>query len=243
MAIIVFQHHEIGRPGRLGATLRDHGLPLDVRLLFAGASVPADLDGVEGVVSLGGPQNVGDPPGSAPWMQAEMEFLAAAHERALPIVGVCLGAQLLAAALGGEVAPMEQPEVGFQTVNLTGSGQTETMLAGVAWSSPQFCHHGREITKTPAGAVVLASSKQCRVQAFRIGMRSYGFQFHLEADQRMIRELSAEAKDDLHRAGYTEDEIEQQIQAKHPEFARLADRICVNVAAFLMPTARLAFTG
>jgi len=243
MAILVFQHHEIGRPGRLGATLRDHGLRLDIRELHARGAVPADLDGVDGVVSLGGPQNVDDPPEKAPWMRAEMDLLAEAHARGLPVVGVCLGAQMLASALGGAVEPMDEPEIGFHTVSLTAAGQTDTLHAGIPWDSPQFLHHTRHVASLPAGGVALASSKKRPVQAFRVGMRSYGFQHHFEADQRLIREMVASAKDDLHRAGYTEEEIEQQIESRYAEFARLADRLCVNIAAYLMPTSRLAHAG
>ncbi len=240
MAILVFQHSEIGRPGRLGATLRDHGWRLDIRAMHAGGDVPADLDDVDGVISLGGPQNVDEPRDDWPWMDGEIEFLRAAHERSLPIVGVCLGAQMLAAALGGEVAAMPQAEVGFQTITLSQAGHTETLLSGIAWDSPQFCHHMREVRKPPAGAVVLASSRRCAVQAFRVGMRSYGFQYHFEADQRLIRDLTRESMDELHGAGYTEAEIEQQIETHYADFARLADRLCVNIATCLLPTARLA---
>lgn len=240
MAIIVFQHHDIGLPGRLGVTLRDHAHRLDIRMLHEGDSVPPDFDNVSGVISLGGPQNVGDPEDKAPWMLREMEYLREAHERAIPVVGVCLGAQLLAAALGGDVGPMDQPEIGFHTIHINHVGQTDTLLAGVAWDAPQFCHHGHEVKSLPDGAAALASSKRCKIQAFRVGMRTYGFQYHFEADQPIIRKLINAARDDMHRAGYTEDEIEQQMEKRYPTFARLADRLCVNIAAYLMPTGRLA---
>ncbi len=240
MAIIVFQHHDIGVPGRLGVTLRDHAHRLDIRMLHEGDSVPPDFDNVSGVISLGGPQSVGDPEDKAPWMARELEFLREAHERSIPVVGVCLGAQLVAAALGGEVSPMDQPEIGFHSVKLGPTGQTETLLAGISWDSMQFCHHGQEITKLPEGAVPLASSKRCKVQAFKVGMRTYGFQYHFEADQPIIRKLVNSARDDLHRAGYTEDEIDQQVENQYAAFARLADRLCVNIAANLLPTGRLA---
>lgn len=240
MAIIVFQHHDIGRPGRLGATLRDHGHRLDVRLLHTGDAIPPDFDNVTGVLSLGGTQNVGDSPEHAPWMSAEMGFLREAHARELPVVGICLGAQLLAAGLGGEVAAMEQPEIGFHTVHLSPVGQIETLFAGLSWDSPQFCHHAFEVTKLPPGAALLASSKRCKVQAFRAGLRSYGVQSHFEVDQRGVRALIAEGRNELNRAGYTLDEIEQQIEERYATFARLSDRLCVNIAAFLIPSGSFA---
>jgi GMP synthase (glutamine-hydrolysing) len=240
VAILVFQHHDIGTPGRLGSTLRDHSHRLDIRALHESDTVPVGFDEVEGVVSLGGDQNLDDPADKAPWMQAEIDYLRQAHEQGLPIVGICLGAQLLAAALGGQVAPMEEPEIGFHAVSINAAGQTDTILSGVAWESEQFCHHSQHVETLPPGASALASSKRCKVQAFRAGMRAYGFQYHFEADRAMIHRLIESAKDDLHRTGYTEEEIEQQIAQEYDSFARLSDRLCVNIASFLMPAGKLA---
>ncbi len=103
MAIVVFQHADECRPGRLGLTLRDHGFRLDIRRVDRGDAIPPDFDNIDGVVSLGGPQYVTD---SHAWIQRELDFLAKAHERGLPVVGICLGAQLIGKALGGEVGPM-----------------------------------------------------------------------------------------------------------------------------------------
>jgi len=238
MAIIVFQHHDIGRPGRLGATLRDHGFDLEILRPDRGDPPPPDLDNVDGVISLGGPQNVDDPPEKAPWMADEIAFLKEAHERRLPVLGVCLGAQLIASALGGRVEPMEQPEVGFHEVSIEPPGQTDTVFAGLAWRSCQFCHHTRHIAEPPNGAGKLASSKRCDVQAFRAGMRTYGVQYHFEVDRDMAMALTRSSKDDLHRAGYTEDEITSQLDEHYDRFARLADRLCVNIATTLMPAGR-----
>jgi len=119
MAIIVFQHDDRNAAGRLGLTLRDHGFKLDIRRLHRGDAVPPDFDEVEGVLSLGGKPNVDDPRDMHPWMDAELAFLREAHARALPVVGICLGHQLIAAALGGEVAKADKPEAGFVRVRLT----------------------------------------------------------------------------------------------------------------------------
>lgn len=237
MSIIVFQHDERCGPGRFGATLRDHGFKLDIRRLNVDgeAAVPVDLDNVQGVLSLGGPQNVGEP---RPWMPREMAFLRVAHERGLPVVGICLGAQMTAAALGGEVGPMEKPEMGFPTVTLNAAGQTETMLAGVPWDCPQFSTHGYEVKKLPAGAQLLASSRQCKVQVFRAGLRTYGFQFHPECDMDMIR---AHAKKDaaaLAKVDMTEADVLAQAEKHYEMYARTAERLAVNIATFLFPLKR-----
>lgn len=232
MAIIVLQHSDKCGPGRLGMTLRDHGFKLDIRRLNAGDPLPVDYDNADAVVSLGGPQNVGE---EHAFMEPEYAYLKGAHERHLPLVGICLGAQMIAHALGGEVSRMPAPEVGFPVMEIGPVGQTDTILAGVAWRSHQFQAHGYEVSKLPAGATLLASTVRCKVQAFRAGMRTYGFQFHPECDQPMARAIATDSVEFLNAAGVTKDEFEKDMSAHYSEFARLSDRICVNIATALIP--------
>ena len=168
-------------------------------------------------------------------MEREYAFLKEAHERQLPVVGICLGAQMIAHALGGDVAKMAAPEVGFPAMDIGPVGQTDTILAGVAWRSHQFQGHGYEVTKLPAGAALLASTAKCKVQAFRVGMRTYGFQFHPECDKPMARAIATENVESLNAAGITRDEFEKEMATHYDEFARLSDRICVNIATTLIP--------
>jgi GMP synthase-like glutamine amidotransferase len=234
MSIIVFQHGDGIGPGRLGATLRDHGLALDIRRpdLHGARAVPPDFDNVHAVISLGGNQNVGEP---HDWMAREIEFLRAAHQRQLPVVGVCLGHQLIAAALGGKVGPMDRYHVGFEQVSINPTGQTETLLAGIAWDSMQYQDHGQEVKELPPDATLLASSAACKVEAFRAGLRTYGFQNHFEADRAMIEAWAAGNGALLARAGVTSGDIAAQCDRHYASFARLADRLCVNIATFLFP--------
>lgn len=232
MPIIVFQHSAENRPGRLGATLRDHGHRLDIRRLDRGDEVPPDFDDVTGVITLGGPQNTDE---DYPWMDAELAYLRGAHERQLPVVGVCLGAQLIAAALGGSVAPMSSPEIGYVALTLTPQGYVDTVLAGVAWECPVLSHHAREITTPPEGAAVLGKSEKCGAQVFRAGLRTYGFQYHFEADEAMALEIHRASGD----TSVSVAELTAQNNTHYQTFARLADRVCVNIAAHLMPSVRL----
>ncbi|MFM9957589.1 MAG: type 1 glutamine amidotransferase [Phycisphaerales bacterium] len=233
MSIIVLQHWNLGKPGRLGLTLRDHGFRLDIRRLDAGDPVPTDYDNVDAVVSLGGPQNVGD---NVPWMQPEMDYIKGAHARAIPVIGVCLGHQLIAAALGGTVAKMPAPEIGMGEVNITPAGHTDPILAGIAWSSRQFQSHGCEVTQTPPDSAVLASSPACKVQAMRVGMRTYGFQYHFELDRESANEYMAqEGPEACAAAGVTMDAYRQSMDKHYEMFSRLADRLSVNLATLLIP--------
>lgn len=241
MSIVVFQHGALCGPGRLGATFRDHGLKLEIRRLdvLGAAGVPSDLDDVQGVITLGGDQNVGEP---HPWMQPELEFLRRVHESELPVIGVCLGAQMIACALGGEVGPMSGDqsggEWGFCPVSLNPHGQTDPIFAGVLWDSMQFQAHGQEVRRAPAGATVLARSPRCAVQAFRVGLRTYAFQYHLECDRAMIEAIARDSAAALAGAGLTVADVLAQADRHYAEFARLADRVCVNLAAYLFPLSR-----
>ncbi len=234
--IIVFQHSQHGTPGRLGMTLRDHGFVLDIRRLDQspppGGWFPPDLDNVHGVISLGGPQNVDE---SHPWMAGELAFLKRAHEAALPVVGICLGCQLIAVALGGSVAKMNQPEVGMLPIDIAVPGQTDTLLAGIPWRHIQFQSHGYEVTSPPPGAQVLASSAECRVQIYRVGMRTVGIQFHPECDRAMIERFESVPGSLAQKAGLGIEELARQIDEHYQQYARVGDRLSLNISTMLFP--------
>ena len=239
MAIIVFQHSDHGGPGRLGMTLRDHGFKLDVRRPDLPANdktrgVPPDLDNVDGIVILGGAMNVTDID-KLGWMQEEAAFIKRAHEANLPIIGICLGAQLIAHALGGKVAPRDKPAIGYFTAELNTNGQTEVMFAGVPWNSPQLFSCGQEVKQLPPGAMLLAGSKAIPVQAYKVGLRTYGFIFHFECDREAVDALMGESKRAMEQAGTTPSEVAVQCDQLYSTFARVSDRISVNLTTYCFP--------
>ncbi|GAB4385493.1 MAG: glutamine amidotransferase [Phycisphaerales bacterium] len=239
--IVVLQHGKHGGPGRLGLTLRDHGFRLDVRRVdlpadAGGRPVPKDLDNVHGVLALGGAQNVDE---AHPWLKPEMEFLKQAHEAGLPVVGICLGAQMIAQALGGEVGRMERPEAGFAPVDLLFPAQTDVLFSGISWRSWQFHSHAYEVKELPPGATLLASSERCRVQAFRVGMRTIGIQYHPEYDRAMIEAGFANSQALFAGANITVDELSRQADRHYAEYARLGDRLALNLAQYCFPFSEL----
>lgn len=206
--------------------------------------IPDDFDDVEGVVVLGGPMNVSDDPATVPWMAREIEFLAEAHKRNLPLVGICLGAQLIAKALGGEVGPMAgndggpTAEWGMSPVRQFPPANTDIILAGIPWAMQQFHAHGQEVTKLPVGALALQFSDKCKVQSFRAGLRTYGFQYHFECDMAMIRTFLSSGDPQIAQAGVDPQHAMDEAGVVYEEFARLSDRICVNLASYLFPVGR-----
>jgi GMP synthase-like glutamine amidotransferase len=237
MLILVLQHAASCTPGRIGLTLRDHAHKLDIRRLDLPESrtnrhIPPDFDNIDAVISLGGPQNVGE---NLPWMQPEIEFLRETHRRQIPLLGVCLGAQMVAHALGGKVAPMPKPEWGFPVVSQLPIANTETILAGIPWHTRQFQAHAQEVQELPPGATLLQSSAACKVQAFRVGIRTYAFQYHFECDREMVNAFAAGSAAELAAAGLSVAQVNAEADEHYPRFAICADRLCVNLASFLFP--------
>lgn len=242
MSILILQHSDTGGPGRLGATLRDHGFRLEIRRpdLHPGDTtrgLPADLDDVQGLVILGGPMNLTEID-SLKWMQDEARMIRAAHAAKLPIVGICLGAQLVAHSLGGTVGPKEVPEVGFRNVSINPTGQVEPILSGIRWESHQLFSCGQEIKEPAPGTTLLASSKTSRVAAFRVDVRTFGFLYHFECDRPMAETLLKESGCAMLGAGMTESDSLADLDRYYDTFARLADRLCVNIASMCFPLTR-----
>ncbi len=247
MSILVLQHDPDAPLGRLGACLRDHAQRCDIRKLWIPESptnphVPADFDNVDAVISLGGRNNVGD---HTPWMAREMAFLKQTHERKLPLIGICLGAQMIAKTLGGEVGVMVDAsgvataECGLANVRQHPVANTEIVLAGVPWTTPQMHAHGQEVKTPPPGATVFQFSDRCRVQSFRVGLRTCGFQYHFEWDWPLIERFLSTPDEQLTRAGITDRAAAiADAKSKYAEFARVSDRLCVNLAEYVLPVSR-----
>jgi len=142
------------------------------------------LDGYAGLIVLGGPMSVYDVD-AHPHLVTEVALIRDALARELPVLGICLGAQLIAKALGARVRANPQKEIGWYDVSVTELGGRDPLLAGFQPCERLFQWHG-DTFELPDAAVHLASSASCDAQAFRYGRNVYGFQFHLEVDQPLI---------------------------------------------------------
>lgn len=181
--LVILRHVPYEGPGLIEDMLEGRGGAYKVIDVFDDG-VPLSAAGFTGIVSMGGPMSVND--GAAP-IEKEKELLLEAADRGIPILGVCLGAQIIASALGAKVFAGDDPEIGWGEVVLTKSGLADPLFAGVEKELPVLHWHG-ETFDLPEGATLLASSSQYENQAFRVGSRTYGLQFHLEVDEEMVRE-------------------------------------------------------
>jgi len=182
---VVLQHAEVEGPARVGELLGEIGYTLDVRATYRGDPVPATLDDGDLLVVMGGPMGVadrGDP--ATAYLQQEIDLIRRGIARDAPVLGICLGAQLLAHAAGADVHQMRTAdgarvyEVGWGEVVLDGRAGGQ-ILAGVPSEIVVLHWHG-DTFEVPPGAVPLASSAVCPNQGFRLGRHAFGLQFHCE---------------------------------------------------------------
>ena len=238
MSTIFIQHSEESPPGRALDALRSYGHSIKILRRFAGDPIPGNLDDVDAIVTCGGRDSARNNEANES-LDTEAVFLARAHEAGVPILGLCLGAQLLARALGGTVSLLDGgPEVGFHDVALTPEGREDPLFKGIPWWTKQFQWHEDEISELPPNARLLGSSKRTKVQAFAVGTSSYGIQYHPEYDHELVVN-HWEGNDPFIAAGGGHDELVRQTGLEYEEFARHADRFFESVALFLMPVDRL----
>ncbi|WP_432798780.1 type 1 glutamine amidotransferase [Poriferisphaera sp. WC338] len=234
MAILVLQHHPAETPARIGHYLGDYSNKLHIVRLYADDQLPPDLDGVDGLVIMGGPQNM-DQLEQYPYLECEMALIKKMHERNLPILGVCLGAQLIAVALGGKVEKMDAPEIGFGPVELTPQGRMDTIMAGMPWTMQQFHTHGYQITELPPKSVCYAGSAACKHQAFSVGLRTVGIQYHFEWSKKELEAILEQFASWISQSGVDMNDVRAGIEEHYEDYRRRGDRFTERLADILFP--------
>ncbi len=194
--ILIVKHVAIEGPGTIGTFFEQ--LRWDMRtveLQEVGASCcpcghqdafPDDLSCTEAIIILGGPMNVYEE-NKYPFLKEEHVFIEEALRREIPILGICLGAQLLAKAAGAKIHKADCTQIGWDSVELTPEGIEDHLFSGLPARLRVFQWH-EDTFELPTGAVLLATSQDCRNQAFRVGKNAYGLQFHVEVTDREIKD-------------------------------------------------------
>ena len=190
MRLLVLQHIDCEHPGRLRDFLRADGIEWTAVELDEGESIPP-LEDYDAMWVMGGPMDVWDTD-EHPWLVPEKRAIRRwVRELQRPFLGVCLGHQLLADALGGTCGPQRPPEIGVLAVDLTPDGRADPIFEQMAGRQHALQWHSVCVAQAPEDAVVLASSPVCRVQAMRVGDCAWSMQYHVEVEDDTVRNWGA----------------------------------------------------
>ena len=208
----------------------ERGDALDRWIVADGESPPDDPSAWDAVMVFGGAMHP-DQDAEHPWLPGEVGFIARALAERVPLIGVCLGAQLVARAAGAGVGPAQRPEVGWFTVELDEAGTADPVLGALPRSVRAFQWHYYTF-ELPAGAVSLAHNENAR-QAYRLGDRAWAIQFHAEVERHMLDRWFSEGADELPKPRA---ELEAETEANLPTWNAHGRDLCL---AFLDEAARL----
>lgn len=194
MRLHVLQHVAFEDEANIGLWAKERGHTVARTCLYAKEPLPASRT-FDALAVMGGPMNVYEYD-QHPWLYREKTFILDVIEMDLPVLGVCLGAQLIADVLGGRVRRNPQPEIGWFPVTLTPEGRRNPLFDAFPRRFEAFHWHG-DTFEVPAGATHVAGSEACRNQAFICRERVVGLQFHMEYSQASIETMIRECADDL----------------------------------------------
>jgi len=181
--ILIFRHLANEGPGYFAEFLQHHDVPYKLIAIDKNQPVPISLENVAGLVFMGGPMSVNDP---LPWIADEIRLIQQAFRQDLPMLGHCLGGQLISKALGGQVGPNPVKEIGWLPVQRTQDSRVQDWLRGLPESFEAFHWHG-ETFSIPTGATTILSSAECPHQGFVIG-NTLALQCHVEMTADMVRD-------------------------------------------------------
>jgi GMP synthase-like glutamine amidotransferase len=218
MRTVCLKHVPFEGPGVFALALTARGVSLD-HYLVPQDGLPKDAGDL--LIVMGGPMSVNDPD---PWIAEETAFIRSALQAGKPVIGVCLGSQFMAKALGATVRPGKALEIGMATIHLTNEGKNDPVFSSCPETFDVFEWHG-EVFDLPKDCVPLAGSEIAPLQAFRYGARAYGLLFHLEMEENGIDSLCRECAPDLTKARLTAQQVKATALPHLPQLRQMADRL------------------
>jgi len=232
----VLQHIECENLGTIAHSLQSAGISAQYVCTFEGQPVPKEMGDAAGLIVMGGPMGVYDQP-RYPFLMDEMRLIPQALREEKPILGVCLGSQLLAATLGARVTKGKKKEIGWHGVTLTEAARSDPLWMEVEPSFMAYHWHGDSF-EVPSGAVSLASSDLTHCQAFRFGHHAYGFLFHMEITERMIKDMVKTFRDELQEAGIDGREIIEKAEDHLPQLQNIGGLVFLRWAGLVESRSR-----
>jgi GMP synthase (glutamine-hydrolysing) len=231
--ILVLQHHPGETLGAISEALQTAALAWQYVRGYSGQPIPTNLKGAEGLIVMGGPQGVYEQD-KYPYLRDEIALVRSAIEERKPVLGICLGSQLIAAALGAHVAPGPAREMGWYPVRLAPEAHDDPVFCGLPDSFTTAHWHG-DVFDLPAGATALASSEMTACQAFRHGENVYAILFHVEITEPMLRVWVRGSAADLERARIDGDAILAEAERRVSAMEPIAETIFGRWAAMVRP--------
>ncbi len=222
--VAIFRHARIEGPGYLGTFLTDQGVPWQLIRIDAGDALPQNMQAYSGMVLMGGPMSVND---ALPWISPLLGLIRDADQRDIPLLGHCLGGQLISKALGAEVSRNPVKEIGWGEVRVIQAAESADWF-GSATGFEVFHWHG-ETFALPVGAKLLFVSSHCRHQAYALG-KHLALQCHVEMTADMVRGWCAAGMQELasetgNAAVQRADEMQRDLPQRINKLNALADRI------------------
>ncbi len=227
--VTCFQHIDCEGPGTLGTILKSRNVELQILKPFKGDVIPEKLG--DGLVVLGGPMGVYEE-NQFPWMTAELNAIRKCLSENIPVLGICLGSQMLAHAAGAQVFRGAVPEVGWYPVSLTPEGRLDSLFLGIPPEFESFHWHGDTFT-LPPNSIRLAGSATTPNQIYKVGGNAYGFQCHLEVTEKMINSwVSIYAKELTPQGGpILPSRIENQLSQNAEALGKISEKVFSRFAA------------
>jgi GMP synthase-like glutamine amidotransferase len=221
--IRIFRHIDCEGPGYLAEFLQNYNIPFELVCIDAGETPPTQIDDVSALVFMGGPMSVND---DIKWIEQELDIIQRAVTAGLPVLGHCLGGQLISKALGGRIDANPAKEIGWLPVQKINNARSEDWLHDINDNSVLFHWHGEKFS-IPEGATAILRSEHCAHQGFVIG-NTLALQCHVEMTSEMVSEWAELYKDELTDPANTvqsQEEINENLVQKVKQLQGVADAL------------------